>query len=92
MDWQTSITFVFLAAAGGIVLRRLAAFARSGKTGNCGACSGCGDSGKDQVPVDLVQLAIGQDLSTSNRPVRTNSKKLHRGFFSDDSAGAEKNG
>ena len=28
MDWQTSITFVILAIAGGIVLKRLVAFAR----------------------------------------------------------------
>ena len=91
MDWQTSITFVILGAAGGIVLKRLVSFTRfGGKAGSCGACSGCGHSAKNNVPSHLVHLTTWQDQSIENRSVRANTEELHREFSSKVAAGAEK--
>lgn len=91
MDWQTLITFVILVAAGGNILKRLAAFTRFGKAGSCGACIGCGQSPKNKVPAHLVQLATGQDQRTGSHSVRAYSGGLHREFSGNVAAGAEKN-
>jgi hypothetical protein len=81
MDWQTITTIFILTIAAAILLNRVWALLRSGKTGNCGSCGGCGGSSKSTELLQLVPLGTGP-----------NPPKIAAGRHGSSDAGAEKTG
>ena len=90
MNWQTFTTFLILATAAGIIVRRVGIFLRSGKSGHCGGCAGCGHSEELSGLLPLVQLTAMQEPRV-NRPLSpTGNDELRTTFPGNIAAGAEK--
>jgi len=90
MDWQVFTTFLILAIAAGMVLRRLGRFLRSSRSGQCGGCSGCGHSATKGAPLSLVQLETTQDQQANEAFDPTGKGQSHPTSPGNMAAGAEK--
>jgi hypothetical protein len=91
MDWQTITTFLILATAAGVIVRRLWLFLRSGRAAQCGGCSGCGQSEKSSKSPSLVQLGTMSNKSEPDSLTPAVNRDFHSVFLGDLSATAEKN-
>ena len=91
MDWQILTTFLILAAAVGILVKRLQSFVDGGKVRGCGSCSGCGSSTNNSSAVQLVQLTADSEMRLRQSPTPVNMPEFCPDRLVQDSVVAEKN-
>lgn len=91
MDWQILTTFLILAAAVGILVKRLRSFVYGGKVRGCGSCSGCGSSTNNSPVVQLVQLKTDSEMRLRRSPTPVKIPEFCPDQLVRDSAAAEKN-
>ncbi|MEZ6031645.1 MAG: hypothetical protein R3C17_00955 [Planctomycetaceae bacterium] len=91
MDWQILTTFLILAAAVGILVKRLRSFVYGSKVRGCGSCSGCGSSTNNSPVVQFVQLKADSEKRLRRSPTPVNMPEFCPDQIVRDSAVAEKN-
>ena len=91
MDWQILTTFMILATAVGILVKRLRSFVQAGKVRGCESCSGCGSPTNNSPVVQLVQLTADSEMRLRQSPTPVNMPGFCTDRLMQNSAVAEKN-
>ncbi len=91
MDWQILTTFMILATAVGILVKRLGSFVHGGNVRGCGSCSGCKGSTNNSPVVQLVQLTADSEMRLRRSPTPVNMPEFRSDRLVQNSAVAEKN-